>query len=97
MLTDAEQRAATAGQGIEVAYSRFERALQEAEPSIFVHDYMDALDAICLHLAYVEKQSAEFARLHGFERGHVGEHPSVNEDDMDGLKGQWQRVFRKSA
>ena len=96
MLNDAEQKAAQSGQGIEVAYSRFERALQETKPSIFVHDYMDALEAICLHLAYVERQSAAFARLHGFERDTAGEHPDVNEED-DGLRAQWQTVFRRSA
>ena len=97
MLDEAERQAAGSGQGIEVAFARFERALQETKPLIFVQDYMAALDAICLHLAYVEAQSAEFARLHGLSReAAVAEAPSI-EDSNEPLKAQWLTVFRKSA
>lgn len=62
MLTDEEQALATSGRGVEIAAARMSRAQETGDPMRSVADLLDAIDALSLHLAYIEASADAFGR-----------------------------------
>lgn len=80
VLSDEEHVAATSGKGFDIAQNRIAIAGGRGEPLTRVAHLLDAIEALSLHLAYVET-SAEIFRRHTQAR-NLPRLPKASPDDL---------------